>query len=163
MATSVPESTVVTGDVLKVLPLWPPECVDLVFADPPFNIGYQYDKYRDDLAPPAYVACTRRWIEECLRLLKPSGTLWIAIGDEYAAEVRVLMREKATLRNWIIWPYTFGQCCKAKFNRAHAHRLYFVRDIHNYTFHDEAVARAGARAARNRPGADGLAVRHKSC
>jgi len=134
-----PENVVVHGDLLEVLPRWPPGCVDLVFADPPFNIGYQYDKYRDDLAPTAYIDWTRRWIDECLRVLKASGTLWIAIGDEYAAEVRVLMRQKATLRNWIIWHYTFGQCCKAKFNRAHAHLLYFVKDINNFTFNDRAV------------------------
>jgi site-specific DNA-methyltransferase (adenine-specific) len=46
-----PEDTIVHGDVLQILPRWPAGCVDLVFADPPFNIGYQYDKYRDDLAP----------------------------------------------------------------------------------------------------------------
>ena len=134
-----PEDTIVHGDVLQILPRWPAGCVDLVFADPPFNIGYQYDKYRDDLAPTEYLAWTRAWIDECLRVLKPDGTLWIAIGDEYAAEVRVLMRPKATLRNWVIWRYTFGQCCKAKFNRAHAHLLYFVKDIKNYTFNDRAV------------------------
>ena len=134
-----PENTILHGDALKILARWPAGCVDLVFADPPFNIGYQYDKYRDDLAPPAYIAWTRAWIDACLRVLKPSGTLWIAIGDEYAAEVRVLMRSKAALRNWIIWHYTFGQCCQAKFNRAHTHVLYFVKDIKNFTFNDEAV------------------------
>jgi len=110
-----------------------------VFADPPFNIGYKYDTYYDNVAPPEYLKWTRRWLDQCLRVLTPSGTFWIAIGDEYAAEVRVMMRPRATLRNWIIWRYTFGQNCKAKFNRGHAHLFYFVKDPHAFTFNDDAV------------------------
>jgi len=83
---------IVQGNVLEVLPAWPDGCVDLVFADPPFNIG------------------------------------------EYAAEVRVMMRPRATLRNWVIWYYTFGQNCKRKFNRSHAHLFYFVKDAKHFTF-----------------------------
>jgi len=40
-------NTIQQGDVLQVLPTWPEGCVDLVFADPPFNIGYEYDRYDD--------------------------------------------------------------------------------------------------------------------
>jgi len=136
---ALPENTIVSGDLAEVLPRWPAASVDLMFADPPFNIGYQYDKYRDELAPQEYLDWTRRWTDECLRVLAPGGTMWIAIGDEYAAEVRTMMRGRATLRNWVIWRYTFGQCCKAKFNRSHAHLFYFVKDADNFTFNDDAV------------------------
>jgi site-specific DNA-methyltransferase (adenine-specific) len=139
MSNSPPVGQIVRGDLLEVLPQWPEGCVDLVFADPPFNIRYQYDKYRDDLAPEAYLEWTGQWVDACLRVLKPTGTLWIAIGDEYAAEVRVLMRPRALLRNWVIWRYTFGQSCKAKFNRSHAHLFYFVKDPKRFTFNDRAV------------------------
>jgi len=129
-----PIGHIVTGDAVEVLGGWPAECVDLVFADPPFNIGYQYDAYRDRLPPKAYLDWTEAWIDACLRALKPTGTFWIAIGDEYAAEIRVMMRERATLRNWVIWHYTFGQNCKKKFNRSHAHLFYFVKDPEAFTF-----------------------------
>ena len=125
---------IVQGDALEVLPAWPEGCVDLVFADPPFNIGYQYDKYDDNRPPQEYLDWTERWIDACLRVLKADGTFWIAIGDEYAAEIRVMMRRRATLRNWIIWYYTFGQNCKRKFNRSHAHLFYFVKDAARFTF-----------------------------
>ncbi|KPK44841.1 MAG: hypothetical protein AMK72_11605 [Planctomycetes bacterium SM23_25] len=134
MADLPPLGTIIQGDVLKVLPTWPEGCVDLAFADPPFNIGYEYDAYYDHLAPPEYLRWTRRWLDQCLRVLKPNGTLWVAIGDEYAAEVRVMMRPRATLRNWVIWRYTFGQNCKGKFNRGHAHLFYFVKDPGRFTF-----------------------------
>ena len=125
---------IVRGDVLKVLPTWPEGCVDLVFADPPFNIGYEYDQYDDSRPPDEYMAWTKKWVDACLRVLKPDGTFWIAIGDEYAADVRVMMRGRATLRNWVIWHYTFGQNCKYKFNRSHTHLFYFVKDPEQFTF-----------------------------
>jgi site-specific DNA-methyltransferase (adenine-specific) len=114
--------------------------VDLIFADPPFNIGYKYDVYEDRRAYDDYHAWTRQWMEECARVLKPSGCFWIAIGDDYAAEVRMLGRELGLhLRNWVIWHYTFGQQTKAKFARSHTHLFYFVKDPTDFTFNDEAV------------------------
>ena len=139
MPDQPPVGAIVQGDVLKILPQWPDECVDLVFADPPFNIGYAYDKYHDRVATPQYLTWTRRWIDQCLRILKPHGTMWIAIGDEYAAEIRLMMRPRATLRNWVIWRYTFGQCCKGKFNRSHAHLFYFAKDPKHFTFNNADI------------------------
>ncbi len=139
MSDSLPLGQVVAGDLLGILPAWPEGSVDLVFADPPFNIGYDYDRYEDDLPPKDYRDWVRRWTEACLRVLKPDGTFWIAIGDEFAAEICVDMKERATLRNWIIWHYTFGQNCRLKFNRSHTHLFYFVRDRKAFTFNDNAV------------------------
>jgi len=45
-----------------------------------------------------------------------------------------MMRPRATLRNWVIWYYTFGQNCKRKFNRSHTHLFYFVKDAKRFTF-----------------------------
>lgn len=59
--------------------------VDLAFADPPFNIGYEYDVYDDRKGYEAYLDWTRKWTFAVARALKPTGTFWIAIGDEYAA------------------------------------------------------------------------------
>ena len=110
---------------------WPDGGIDLIFADPPYNIGYQYDQYDDNRPGDEYVQWTEDWIEQCARLLKPSGSLYILIGDEYAAEVRVHLKRlerdhKLVFRNWIVWHYTFGQNCKLKFNRSHAHLFYCV-------------------------------------
>ena len=134
MAQSPPVGTIVQGDAVEILAGWPEGCVDLVFADPPFNIGYAYDRYRDNRPPEEYLAWTEKWIDAALRVLKSEGTFWIAIGDEYAAEVRVRMRERATLRNWVVWHYTFGQNCARKFNRCHTHLFYFVKNPKRFTF-----------------------------
>lgn len=128
---SISRNTLAQGDCLKLMADWPAHSVDLVFADPPYNIGYSYDTYHDKRSDEDYIAWTEQWIDGCARLLKPSGSLYILIGDEYAADVRLKLRQlerdkQLVFRNWIIWHYTFGQNCKAKFNRSHAHLFYAV-------------------------------------
>lgn len=66
------------------------ETADLIFADPPFNIGYKYDCYEDKRAYEDNYHWTQQWMKACCHFLKPTGSFWIAIGDEYAAEVRVI-------------------------------------------------------------------------
>ncbi len=124
------------GDCLRLLPRIPEGSIDLVFADPPFNIGYDYDVYDDARDPDAFLNWTRQWGREVVRVLKPDGAFWLAIGDEYAAEMKwILHRELGlTLRSWVVWYYTFGVHCTRKFARSHAHLLYFLKDPERFTF-----------------------------
>ena len=132
MPKKLPTGDIVPGDCLELMRAWPEDSVDLVFADPPYNIGFEYDGHYVDRRPDdEYIAWTADWITAAARLLKPSGSLYVLIGDEYAAEVRLhlkaLQKDRQLLfRNWIVWHYTFGQRCKAKFNRSHAHLFYCV-------------------------------------
>ena len=114
--------------------------VDLVFADPPFNIGYEYDVYDDAREQEHYLSWCREWISGVHRVLKPDGTFWLAIGDEYAAELKLLSQEIGFhTRSWVIWYYTFGVNCKYKFTRSHAHLFYFVKDKAAFTFRSEEL------------------------
>ncbi len=135
------KNQILCGDCVEILRSADEPFADLVFADPPFNIGYKYDKYHDSKASEKYLAWTRDWIGECVRVLKPHGSIYIAIGDEYAAHIKLILEDelRLTMRNWIIWHYTFGQQTKTKFARAHAHILYFVKDPKHLTFNDEIV------------------------
>ena len=103
----------------------PEASIDLAFADPPFNIGYEYDEYDDRLRCDEYLDWSKRWLEQVIRALKPDGTFWLAIGDEYAAELKVMMSRELglTCRSWVIWYYTFGVNCKSKFSRSLARSL----------------------------------------
>jgi DNA modification methylase len=139
-------NTIYCGDSIKLLNGWPADGVDLVFADPPFNIGYVYDNYVDDKPNAEYVDWSRQWMAACQRILKPDGSFYIAIGDDFAAEIRVLGRELGLhLRNWIIWHYTFGQNMKAKFSRSHTHIFYFTKDAQRFTFNDTHLRFPSAR------------------
>ncbi len=139
-------NTIYCGDACELLDSWKPGCVDLVFADPPFNIGYVYDGYRDDVPDAEYVAWSRRWMATCQRVLRANGSFYIAIGDDFAADIRILGRELGLhLRNWIIWHYTFGQSMKAKFARGHTHIFYFTKDRELFTFNDRQLRFPSAR------------------
>jgi site-specific DNA-methyltransferase (adenine-specific) len=72
--------------------------------------------------------------------LKPNGSFYIAIGDDYAANLKIIAEELGLFtRNWIIWHYTFGQQTKDKFARSHTHIFYFVKDKKKFTFNDWAI------------------------
>ena len=126
------------GDCIKRMNSLPAGSVDLAFADPPFNIGYDYDVYQDSKESQQYLDWSRQWITAVHRVLKADGTFWLAIGDEYAAELKVISREAGFVcRSWVIWYYTFGVNCTKKFTRSHAHVFYFVKDPANFTFRDD--------------------------
>lgn len=141
----------VNGDCIEGMRSLPEGCVDLAFADPPYNIGYEYDAYDDRKTADEYLEWCREWTNEVARVLKPDGAFWLAIGDEYAAELKVMLtrerEEPLHLRSWVIWYYTFGVNCTNKFSRSHAHLLYFVKDPKRFTFNadDPAVRVPSAR------------------
>lgn len=127
------------GDCVAGMNGLPEGCVDLAFADPPFNIGYKYDVYDDRREREHYLDWSREWISAVYRALKPSGSFWLAIGDEYAAELKVLSQEIGFhSRSWVVWYYTFGVNCVNKFTRSHAHLFYFVKDPTTFTFRGDA-------------------------
>jgi site-specific DNA-methyltransferase (adenine-specific) len=157
-AEGLPVNTIAVGDCIDRMNAWPAASLDLIFADPPYNIGYQYDQYEDQRDDQDYLNWTYRWIDACARLLKGAGSMYILIGDEYAAETRVHLKQlererKLAFRNWIIWHYTFGQNCKSKFNRSHAHLFYAVGpdaldapvSAMPFTFNRAAIAVPSAR------------------
>jgi site-specific DNA-methyltransferase (adenine-specific) len=87
----LPLDTIIEGDCCEVLQTLPPESVDLVFADPPYNLQLRQDLYRPDQTRvdrvddawdqfadfDEYDAFTRSWLSACRRVLKPGGTLWV--------------------------------------------------------------------------------------
>ena len=135
------------GDCLDLISRVPAGSVHLAFADPPFNIGYDYDAYDDRLSADAYLDWSRKWMREVVRVLRPDGTFWLAIGDEYAAELKVMATRELglTCRSWVVWYYTFGVNCKQKFSRSHVHLFHFVRDAAAFTFNTDSIRVPSAR------------------
>ncbi len=121
---------IIHGDCITELAKLEAGCVDLAFADPPFNIGYEYDEYDDKRSSEDYLDWSKRWMSAVIRVLRPSGAFWLAIGDEYAAELKVIATRELglTCRSWVVWYYTFGVHCNSKFTRSHAHLFYFIKN-----------------------------------
>ena len=134
------------GDCIKIMNGLQEESVDLVFADPPFNIGLKYDVYEDNKSYEEYYKWSEEWISSCYRILKKTGSIYIAIGDEFAAELNIILKRKGlNFRNWIVWYYTFGQNQRKKFNRSHTHILYFTKSENNFYFDDNQIRIPSAR------------------
>jgi DNA modification methylase len=137
---------VISGDCVTRLAELPAGCMDLAFADPPFNIGYEYDRYDDRRARHDYLEWTAKWLAAVQRVLKPTGSFYVAIGDEYAAEIKIALDGLGlTMRNWIVWHYTFGVSCTRKFNRSHAHIFYYVVNPKSFRFNADSIRVPSAR------------------
>lgn len=142
-----PSGGIKQQDCIAGMAEMPAGSVDLAFADPPFNIGFDYDIYQDSRAANEYLEWSRKWISGVRRVLKPGGAFWLAIGDEYAAELKVMCTRELGLhcRSWVVWHYTFGVHCVRKFTRSHAHLFHFVVDPARFTFNSLAVRVPSAR------------------
>lgn len=153
-----PECRVYIGDSRTIVPRIP-ECaareVDLVFADPPFNWSRDYDRERtgkawDDAAmtEDEYLDFTYAWLDACVGALKPTGSMWVNIPDDWAAEIVVhLKKRKLTMINWCVWHYRFGQNTTSRFINSKVHALYFAKDRAKRTWNPDEVLEVSDRAA----------------
>ena len=91
------------GDAIEWLTLLDAESVDLVFADPPYNIKKaEWDTFESQ---QAYVEWSTRWIEQAARVLKPTGTLYICGFSEILADLRLPASRLFKGCRWIVWHY----------------------------------------------------------
>ena len=140
------KNVILMGDCLKVLPTLPRESVDLVLADPPYNIGIDYGNGKKADRRDDYDVWCERWIGWCYRALKPTGSLWIISGQEHGAEIDIaIQRAGMTIRNRITWHETFGVYCHGKFGRCSRPIFYATKSPKGFTFNREAVTVPSAR------------------
>ncbi len=146
MSANLELNTIHNLDCRKGMEQLKPGSVDMVFADPPFNIGFEYDSYQDDKSYDDYLAWSWCWIGDVYKVLKSNGTFWLAIGDDFAAEMKIKAREwNFHCRSWVIWYYTFGVNCTNKFTRSHTHLFQFVKNPKEFTFNAEDIKVPSAR------------------
>jgi site-specific DNA-methyltransferase (adenine-specific) len=79
------------------------ESVDIIICDPPYNIGKDFGNDSDKQKMDDYLLWCDNWIAECLRILKPQGTLYIYGFSEILAFIRT--RVTCNVR-WLVWHYT---------------------------------------------------------
>jgi site-specific DNA-methyltransferase (adenine-specific) len=139
---------ILTGDCLALLPTLPAGCADLVFIDPPFNIGLDYPDYDDDRPEAEHLARLEQVFRAVLRVLSPAGSLWVAIGTGLQAELCVLLKRLGLhWRNTVPWHYGFGQHQERKLTPSWVALHYFVKDPGQFTFNRDAVWVPSARQA----------------
>lgn len=130
------------------------QSVDLVFADPPFNWARDYDRHEtgdawDDaaLSRDEYLKFTYEWLDLCSQSLKPTGSMWVNIPDDSAAEIVVHLKKTMHMVNWCIWHYRFGQNTKGKFINSKVHALYFCKDPEHRTWNADPILEESDRRA----------------
>jgi site-specific DNA-methyltransferase (adenine-specific) len=148
-----PKWSIINGDVIEGLESVRDEHgpARLIFTDPPYNIGIDYGdgEQADRLSDSAYMKWVRNWFGLCWDCLTDDGSLWVMIGDEYAAEYAVELKATGfTIRSWVKWYETFGVNCANKFNRTSRHIFYAVKDSSSFVFNPEPVTRPSDRQTK---------------
>lgn len=104
----------------------------MMFADPPFNFGQEYEVWDDRMSEDDYESFTEQWLR--LAAEHVVGSLWVNVPDERVSFVDTFCRELGWKRvNWIIWHYRFGQHTEYRFVRSKSHLLWFVNDTVEFT------------------------------
>lgn len=134
------DGRLICGDAIREMAALEPGSVDLVIADPPYNLGKDFGISQDRLDLESYRTFTRAWLGEALRVLKPEGSLYIFMGMRFIGRLQVMLEEEFGLlcQGWITWHYTQGMGRKRGFSPRHEDILHVVRGA-DFTFDLDAV------------------------
>lgn len=127
--TSKNETLLLTGDALEELAKLEAESIDLIVADPPYNLGKNYGNNIDLKDKEDYRRFTENWLKEARRILKPGGSIYCFMGVKFIARLYVLLEEELGLtpQGWITWHYTQGIGRKRGFSPRHEDILWFSK------------------------------------
>ena len=92
-------NTIEEGDCVAGLKNLESESVDCIIADPPYNIGKDFGNNYDKMEIDQYVVWCLEWIEQCFRVLKPNGTMFIYGFSEILAHLSVNIQHE---KRWLI-------------------------------------------------------------
>lgn len=124
------------GDCLKILRGLNDGIADLIFADPPFNIGKEYGtSVNDRKTTEEYLAWCKEWIDECTRILKEGGSFFLYNIPKWNIQLGDYMMQKGLhFRDWITVDIKFGLPLQGRLYPSHYSLLYFSKGRHK-TFH----------------------------
>jgi len=145
------EHTIYWGEAVETLKTEiPSESIDLVFVDPPYNIGKKFNNFIDRWqSDDAYAAWAYKWLNECIRVLKKTGTLYVMTSTQAMPYFDIFLRNKLTILSRIVWHYdSSGVQAKKYFGSMYEPILHCVKDPKNYTFNADDIkieAKTGAQ------------------
>ena len=128
----------------------PGASVDLIFADPPYNIGKDFngrkDKWESD---DEYLDWCYKWLDICIGKLKPDGSLYLMAATQAMPYFDIYLRKKLSVLSRIVWFYdSSGVQAKNHYGSLYEPILFCVKDMHDYTFNAQAIlveAKTGAK------------------
>ena len=142
--------TIYYGDALKVLPAIPDGSIDLIFVDPPYNIGKRFSNFVDKWpSDEAYTEWCQKWIDLCIQKLSATGTIYAMASTQSMPFVDLYLRKKTTVLSRIVWHYdSSGVQAKKYFGSLYEPILHCVKDPDEYTFNADQIlveAKTGAQ------------------
>lgn len=145
------------GDCVELMARVPDESIDLVIADPPYNLGKDYGNESDSRKRDEYLAFSRDWLRHAKRILKPTGSIYVFMGFRFISRLYLILEDELELffNGWISWHYTQGMGRTKGFSPRHDDILYFSKSK-KYTFNldDIRVPQKFYRSRNNMRGAN---------
>ncbi len=129
-----------TGDALQSLKLIESESVDLIIADPPYNLGKNYGNNHDVKGFQEYLEFSEAWLKESQRILAPHGTIYVFMGFRFISYLYDILDQKMGMyfNSWITWHYTQGIGKTKGFSPRHDDILMFTK-TENFKFNLDNV------------------------
>lgn len=143
-----PNGNIWIGDALHWLSSIESETVDLIFADPPYNINKaDWDTFESQ---SAYVEWSIKWVKEAARVLKPNGTLYICGFSEIIADIKLPALQFFDDCRWLIWHYKNKANLRNDWGRSHESILHF-RKSKEFIFNTDDVRIPYSRHTKKYP------------
>jgi len=128
------------ADCLSVLPHLSTESVDLVFADPPFNLGKEYNsKFNDSVPEKNYLLWCEQWLSELVRVLRPGGALFLFNLPKWNLPLGAFLGQKLTFRHWISVDIKYSLPVPKRLYPSHYSLLYFIKGTKPAIFHPDRL------------------------
>ncbi len=129
----------INGDCLEVLPLLPDSFVDLLIADPPYNLdkdfhGKKFKRTSDEL----YVEYTEKWIENIVHILKPDASIYVCCDWQSSSAVEAVLKKHFIIQNRITWQREKGRGALSNWKNG-MEDIWFATNSKTYKFNAEAV------------------------
>lgn len=148
---------ILCGDAIHQLSQMPDSSVDLIIADPPYNLGKDYGNNVDTKNWCEYQIFTKDWLTESVRVLKPTGSIYVFMGVRFISRLFMLLEDEFHLNfnGWITWHYTQGMGRKNGFSPRHEDILFFTKSS-KFTFNldDVRIPQKYFRQRNNMSGAN---------
>jgi len=145
------DTKVFWGDCFSILKeAVPDRSVDLIFADPPYNIGKKFANFKDSWpSDEHYAEWCHGWIDLCIKKLSHTGSMYVMTSTQSMPYLDLYIRRHLTVLSRIVWHYdSSGVQAKNKFGSMYEPILHCVADPERYTFNGDAIrveARTGAQ------------------
>ena len=131
----------ICADSLNAMKKMPDKSIDLIITDPPFNIGKNYGGvYKDNKKSEEYIEWCKKWLKECIRLLKPQGSLYLFNYPENNAYLLPFLKKHMVFKRWMTWHYpTNTGHSKVNFTRTQ-HSILFFAKTKKHKFNRDKIA-----------------------